>query len=305
MILVVAGLTTIIFRALKQPLVLGYIVAGFFTGPYFNYLPNVVDINNIKFWGDIGVIFLLFGLGLEFSFKKLKHVGGIGFVTVLTEIIVMFSSGYIIARLFGWSWMNAVFLGGMLTISSTSIIIKAFDDLGLKHKRFASVVFGVLIVEDIVAVLQLVILSALAGASLFIGSEVIKQLLYLSLFLLFWFTGGVYIIPAFLRKIKKWVNDEIILIFSLGLCLGMVVLTQRIGFSAALGAFIMGSILSECDEYEKIIKLTKPIKDFFGAIFFISVGMLVNPVILQKYWFPVIIISLVVIIFKSLSATIG
>lgn len=305
LILVVAGLTTIIFKALKQPLVLGYIVAGFFTGPYFSYLPNVAQAENIKFWGDIGVIFLLFGLGLEFSFKKLKRVGGPGFITVLAETVIMFSVGYILARALGWSWMNAIFLGGMLTISSTSIIIKAFEDLGLRNRGFTNLVFGVLVVEDLVAILQLVILSALAVTSYFDGSLVLRKSFYLGLFLLFWFTGGVFIIPSLLRKLKRWVNDEILLIFSLGLCLGMVVITEQAGFSAALGAFIMGSILAECDQSEKIIKLTKPIKDFFGAIFFLSVGMLVDPNILVQYWKPVILISAAVVVIKSFSATFG
>ena len=305
LILVVAGLTTIIFRALKQPLVLGYIVAGFITGPNFEYLPDVVRIESIKFWGDLGVIFLLFGLGMEFSFKKLKKVGGTGFIAVVTETIIMFSVGYLAGRAFGWNWMNSVFLGGMLTISSTSIIIKAFEDLGLKNKKFAGLVFGVLVVEDLVAVLQLVVLSALAVTSTFDGTIVFGKMAYLALFLLFWFTGGVYFIPSLLRRVRRWVNDEILIVFSLGLCLGMVVITEMAGFSAALGAFIMGSILAECEDSERIMKLIKPVRDFFGAIFFLSVGMLVDPAILADYWKPVLFISAIVVFVKSGAVTSG
>ena len=244
LILIVAGLTTVVFKYLKQPLVLGYIVAGFLTGPYFEYIPTVKEVSSLDFWGEIGVVFLLFGLGLEFNIKKLIKVGSIGFTTVTAEVILMSIVGFSVGRLLGWSDISSIFLGGMLTISSTSIIIKAFDDLGLKSKKFAQNVFGVLVVEDIVAVLLLVVLSALAISSDISGTEMFYKILYLFLFLLLWFTGGIYIIPSIFRKIKFRVSDETLTVISLGLCLGMVAITEYSGFSSALGAFMMGSILS-------------------------------------------------------------
>ena len=304
-ILMVAGVTTIIFNALKQPLVLGYIVAGFLTGPFFHHFFTVDSAENIKFWGDIGVIFLLFALGLEFNFKKIKKVGGAGFITVLSETVIMFSVGVLIGRLLGYSNITSIFLGGMLTISSTSIIIKAFDDLGLRSKSFTQQVFGVLVVEDLIAILQLVILSALALSADFSGEEMFYKVVFLGLFLLLWFTGGIFLVPNLFRKVKGWLNDEILLIISLGLCLGMAVIAGKSGFSTALGAFMIGSVLSGINQSEQIIKRTKPIIDFFGAIFFVSVGMLVDPSILVDYWQIVLLISLVVVIIKPISAIIG
>ncbi len=305
LILIVAGLTTVVFKYLKQPLVLGYIVAGFLTGPYFEYIPTVKEVSSLDFWGEIGVVFLLFGLGLEFNIKKLIKVGSIGFTTVTAEVILMSIVGFSVGRLLGWSDISSIFLGGMLTISSTSIIIKAFDDLGLKSKKFAQNVFGVLVVEDIVAVLLLVVLSALAISSDISGTEMFYKILYLFLFLLLWFTGGIYIIPSIFRKIKFRVSDETLTVISLGLCLGMVAITEYSGFSSALGAFMMGSILSGTIYTDRIIKLVQPVKDFFGAIFFVTVGMLVNPQTIAEHWSTILLISAVVIFIKPLSAILG
>lgn len=305
LILLVAGFVTIIFKALKQPLVLGYIVAGMLTGPYITFIPTATNLDNVEFWGNIGVIFLLFGLGLEFNFKKLKKVGGAGFMTVCSEVIMMFCMGVILGKILGWGTMASLFLGGMLSISSTSIIIKAFDDLGLKNKKFTHLVFGALVVEDLVAILLLVLLPAIAVGNTFDGGMLAEKMLSLSLFILLWFTGGIFLIPSVYKKLKKLLTEETLIVVSLGLCLMMVVMTMKAGISEALGAFVMGSILSGTIQNEKIIKLTKPIKDFFGAIFFVSVGMLVDPKIVIEYWPQVLLITVTIIIAKPISAAVG
>ena len=305
LILMVAGVVTIVFKKLKQPLVLGYIVAGVFAGPHFTYLPTVAEVESIDFWGKIGVIFLLFGLGLEFNFKKLKKVGGTGFMTVFTEVVMMFSMGTIVGRVLDWDWVTSIFLGGMLSISSTSIIIKAFDDMGVKNKKFTQLVFGALVVEDMVAILILVMLPALVLSASFNGVELADKIAHLALFLLLWFTGGIYFIPTIFRKIKNFLTGETLIVVSLGLCFLMVVITIKAGISEALGAFVMGSILSGTMHSEKIVKLTKPIKDFFGAIFFVSVGMMVDPSAIVNYWYQILLISAVIIVAKPLAATLG
>lgn len=305
LILVVAGVTTLIFKYLKQPLVLGYIVAGFLTGPHFVFFPTVLDSQTITVWGEIGVIFLLFALGLEFSIKKIKKVGGTGATTAVTEALIMMSVGLIAGRLMGWSTMNSLFLGGMLSISSTSIIVKAFDDLKLKNRRFSQIVIGVLVFEDLVAILLLVLLSTIAVSKQFDGTEMLLEMGKLLMFLVLWFTAGIYVIPTMLRKLKRFMNDETLLIVSVGLCLGMVVVAAKSGFSPALGAFLMGTIMAETDESESIHRLITPLRNLFAAVFFISVGMLVDPVILVKYMFPIAIITLIVLFIKPLSATFG
>lgn len=305
LILIVAGVVTVIFKKLKQPLVLGYIVAGLLTGPYITFIPTVSNVENVEFWGKIGVIFLLFGLGLEFNFKKLKKVGGAGFITVFTEVLMMFCMGILVGRVLHWSWVSSIFLGGMLSISSTSIIIKAFDDMGVKNKKFTQMVFGALVVEDLVAILILVLLPAIVLSKSFDGIELADKIANLALFLLLWFTGGIFFIPTIFRKIKQFLSDETIIVVSLGLCFMMVVITVNAGISEALGAFVMGSILSGTVQSGQIVKLTKPIKDFFGAIFFVSVGMLVDPSAIVKYWGQILLISAVIITAKPLAAALG
>lgn len=305
LILMVAGIVTIIFKALKQPLVLGYIVAGMLTGPYITIIPTASNLESVEFWGNIGVVFLLFGLGLEFSFKKLKKVGGAGFMTVFSETVMMFCMGFLLGKILGWGVMASLFLGGMLSISSTSIIIKAFDDLGLKNKKFTHLVFGALVVEDLVAILLLVLLPAVAISKNFDGGQLADKVINLSLFLLLWFTGGVFLIPSVFKKLKRMLTNETLIVVSLGLCLLMVAATIKAGISEALGAFVMGSILSGTVQSEKIIKLTKPIKDFFGAIFFVSVGMLVDPVVVIQYWPQILLITVTIILAKPLSAMVG
>lgn len=305
LILVTAGIITVIFRWLKQPLVLGYIVAGFLIGPYFTYFPVVKDTTSVEVWSEIGMVFLLFALGLEFSFKKLKKVGGTGIITAFTELIIMFLAGFTLGHILGWNQMSCIFLGCMLSISSTTIIVKAFDDLQLKRQRFTGTVIGVLVVEDLIAVLLMVILSTLSVSKQFDGRELGYNLVKLAFFLIIWFIFGIYIIPTLLRKMRKMMTEETLTIVAIGLCFMMVVFANYAGFSSALGAFIMGSILAETLEAEAIHKVVSPIKDLFGAVFFVSVGMMVDPQILVKYALPIIVIAITVVLIKSLSATIG
>lgn len=293
-ILFSAGLITLIFKILKQPVVLGYIVAGFIAGPFF-FGKWIGDVQNIRIWGDIGVIFLLFALGLEFSFRKLLHMGGTALMGAFTIVLGMMTTGYLTGQLLGWSDMNSLFLGGMLSMSSTTIVFKALDDMGLRTQRFAGIVFGILIVEDLLAVVLMVLLSTLAVRQQFEGLEMASSIIKLLSYLLFWFVGGIFIIPTFLKRMKRYLNDETLLVVSLGLCLGMVMLAAEAGFSAALGAFVMGSVLAETVEAEHIGRLVKPVKDLFGAIFFVSVGMMIDPALLAEHWFPIALITFVVI----------
>lgn len=304
-ILGTAGITTLIFKKLKQPLVLGYILAGLLVSPNFPLLPSITDGENITVWGEIGVIFLLFSLGLEFSFKKLAKVGGTASVTAVTEVVGMLLFGYLTGQLLGWSTMDSIFLGGILSISSTTIIIRAFDELGLKSQKFVGLVFGALIVEDLVAILLLVLLSTVAVSNGFGGEAMLLSILKLAFFLSLWFLGGIYLIPSFLGKSRKLMNDETLLVVSVALCLLMVVLATKAGFSPALGAFIMGSILAETVYTEKIEHLTKSVKDLFGAVFFVSVGMLIDPRMLVEHAGPVILITLVTIGGKFFSSALG
>jgi len=303
-ILLAAGIITLLFKAIKQPVVLGYILAGIIAGPSLN-LFHITDIENIKTWADIGVIFLLFSLGLDFSFKKLFKIGGTSLITAITVVIAMLTLGYFTGKLLGWSHMNSLFLGGMLSMSSTTIIIKSFDDMGLRNQLFASLVIGVLIVEDLVAVILMVLLSTISKSVDFSSSDLIFSVLRLAMFVLIWFVCGIFLLPTFLKKTKKWMNDETLLVVVLALCLGMVLIATRIGFSAALGAFVMGSLLAETLEAEKIEHLTRPVKDFFGAIFFVSVGMMINPLGLAEYWIPITLITFVVIFGQITFGTIG
>lgn len=305
LILITAGITTVIFKWLKQPLVLGYIVAGFLIGPHFTYFPVVEDPSSVETWSEIGMVFLLFAIGLEFSFKKLKKVGGPGAIMVLTELIIMFTTGFFVGKLFGWQKMNCIFLGCMLSISSTSIIVKAFDDLKLKSQKFTADVIGALVVEDLVAVILMVILSTLSVGNTFNGGELVLSMVKLMFFLVIWFIFGIYLIPSFLRLIRKFMTEETLVIIGIGLCFMMVMLANYAGFSSALGAFVMGSILAETLEADIIHKLVTPIKNLFAAIFFVSVGMMVDPKILVDYTWPVVIIALTIMIVKTLSATFG
>lgn len=305
LILICAGIMTLVFKKLKQPLVLGYIVAGFIASPHFALTPSVIDTASIHTWSDIGVIFLLFALGLEFSFKKIVKVGGPAVIAALTIIFGMIFLGFTVGSSFGWSKMDALFLGGMISMSSTTIIYKAFEDLGLAKKQFAGLVMSILILEDILAVVLMVVLSTVAVSNNFEGRELLFSVGKLVFFLVLWILVGIYLIPLLLRKAKKLMNDETLLVVALGLCFGMVVLAAKTGFSAAFGAFIMGSILAETIEAEHIEHLVKPVKDLFGAIFFVSVGMMVDPAMIAQYWLPILVITLTVIVGQLFFATTG
>lgn len=305
LILITASIAVLIFKKLKQPLVLGYLVAGFLASQNFSFFPTIVQTKDVTVWAEIGVIFLLFSLGLEFSFKKLTKVGGTASITAITQILAMLAIGYTTGQLLGWSGMDSVFLGVILSISSTTIILKAFDELGVKAQQFANTVIGSLIVQDIVAILMMVILSTIAVSSQFSGSQLIFAMLKLVFFLILWFISGIFFIPTFLKRAKNLLTDEMLLIISIALCLLMVIFAANAGFSPGLGAFIMGSIIAETNESEHIEKLIKPVKDLFGAIFFVSVGMLINPNTLVTHFLPVIILTLVTIFGQSISSTIG
>lgn len=305
LILATAAIAVTLFKKIRQPLVLGYLIAGFLAGSNFDFFPSVKDENSIKVWAEIGVIFLLFSLGLEFSFKKLMKVGGSASITALTQIIAMLFLGYLAGQWMGWSAMDSMFLGATLSVSSTTIIIRAFDELGVKGRKFAGVVFGALIVEDIVAIVMMVLLSTIAVSQQFSGVELIESVLKLLFFLTLWFIAGIFIIPTVLKKAKNLLTDEMLLIISIALCLGMVILAANVGFSPALGAFIMGSIIAETTQAEHIEHLIKPVKDLFGAVFFVSVGMLINLDTLVEYAIPVVIITLLTIFGKAISSTVG
>jgi len=306
LILISAGLITLLFKWLKQPLVLGYIVAGILAGPYVDLFPiNITDTANVQTWADIGVIFLLFALGLEFSFKKLTSVGKTAFLTATVVVTGMMLTGFIVGRMLGWSSMNCLFLGGMLCMSSTTIIIKAFNDLNKKENPFTNLVFGVLVVEDLVAVILMVLLSTISVSKVFDGAELLLSITRLIFFLALWFILGIFLIPTFLKKARNLMNEETLLIFSTGMCLGMVVIAVKTGFSAALGAFIMGSILAETNDVRRIEKLMNPLKNFFGAIFFVSVGMMVQPEIIVQYAWPIAILVITVIVGQLIFSTLG
>ena len=305
LILVTAAIAVLLFRKLKQPLVLGYLVAGFLASSQFDFFPTVKDMDSVKVWAEIGVIFLLFSLGLEFSFKKLMKVGGTASITAITQIVGMVIIGYFIGQLMDWGKMNSLFLGVILSISSTTIILKTFDELGVKTQKFAGNVIGALIVQDILAILMMVMLSTIAVSQQFSGGELMQSVLKLIFFLTIWFVAGIFFIPTLLKKAKHLLTDEMLLIVSLALCLLMVLFAANVGFSPALGAFIMGSIIAETTQAEHIEHLVKPVKDLFGAVFFVSVGMLINPEMLVKYAVPVGILTFAVILGQSFLSTIG
>lgn len=305
LILICAGIMTLVFKKLKQPLVLGYVVAGFLASPHMPFTPSVMEQASVKVWADIGVIFLLFALGLEFSFKKIVKVGGPAVIAACTVIFCMIMLGIGVGSAFGWSQMDSLFLGGMIAMSSTTIIYKAFDDLGLRKKQFTSLVLSILILEDILAIVLMVMLSTMAVRHNFEGTQMLESVAKLLFFLILWFVVGIYVIPLFLRKCRKLMSDETLLIVALALCFGMVVLAAKTGFSAAFGAFIMGSILAETIDAERIERLVMPVKDLFGAIFFVSVGMMVDPSMIADYAVPILVITLAVIMGQALFGTLG
>lgn len=305
LILLVAGVVTIVFKWLKQPVVLGYIVAGFISGTHFEYTPSVQDAGSIDLWAQIGVIILLFTLGLEFSFRKIIKMGAAPVIAAITIIFCMMLTAMSVGHLFGWGRMDCIYLSGMLAMSSTTIIYKAFQDLGVLQKKFAGLVLSVLILEDILAIVLMVMLSTLAVSNNIEGEELVGGLLRLGFFLVLWFVVGLYLIPLFLRRYNRFMNSETLLIVSLALCFGMAVVAVKTGFSAAFGAFVVGSILAETVEAERIEKLVSPIKDLFGAIFFVSVGMLVDPQVLLDYAWPIVALTFTILIGQAIFGTFG
>lgn len=304
-ILLLGAVVTVVFKWIKQPVVLGYIVAGFLASPHFEYLPSVTTEENIDFWAQIGIVVLLFSLGLEFSFKKLLRSGGSAVVTALIIVTGMMVAGFAVGHFLHFNFINSLFLGGMLSMSSTTIIIKAFNDMGLRQKKFASLVLAVLVVEDLFAVLMMVILSSIAINNSVEGSALLFSIAKLVFFLVMWFLVGVYVLPSALNRIRRFLNSETLLVVSMGLCLGMAVFSVYCGFSLALGAFVMGSILAGTSYAERIEHVVMPVKDFFGAVFFISVGMMVQPSVLAQYWGPILILSVVVICGMIVFGTFG
>ena len=308
-ILVSAGIVTLIFKRLKQPLVLGYIVAGFLVSPHMPYTASVLDTENVHLWADIGVMFLLFSLGLDFSFKKILKMGASPIISTITIIFCMSVLGLLVGHIFDWPKMDCIFLGGMLAMSSTTIIYKAFDDLGLRQQQFAGLVMSVLILEDILAIVMMVMLSAIASGNNPDGGQMLGSLVKIAFFLVLWLVVGIFAIPLFLRRVRKLINDEVMLIVALGMCCAMAVFSTKVGFSSAFGAFIMGSILAETVEAEHIEKLVEPVKNLFGAIFFVSVGMLVDPNIIMEYALPIMALVLTILvgqgIFGSISFMLG
>ena len=300
LILVVAGIVTLVFKRLKQPLVLGYVVACFLVSPHMPYIASVVDTHDIHTWADIGVMFLLFSLGLDFSFKKILKMGASPIITTVTIVFCMMMLGIVVGHLFGWGKMDCIFLGGMLAMSSTTIIYKAFDDLGLRQQQFTSLVMSVLILEDILAIVMMVMLSAIASGNSPDGGQMLGSVAKIAFFLVLWFVVGIFAIPMFLRRVRKLMNSEVLLIVALGLCCAMAVLSTEVGFSSAFGAFVMGSILAETIEAEKIIRLVEPVKNLFGAIFFVSVGMLVDPNILVEYALPIFCLVMTILLGQAL-----
>ena len=300
-----AAIMTLVFKMLRQPLVLGYIIAGILVSPNFTWLPSIVETDNVTVWAEIGVIFLLFSLGLEFSFRKLAQVGGSASVSAFVEAIGMSALGYACGKLLGWSTMDSIYLGAALAVSSTTIIIKAVEELGLKKKKFATLVFGILIVEDLITIAILVLLTTLSVSQQFVGSEMLLSVLKLIFFLILWFVAGIFFIPTILKKARNLMSDETLLIVSISMCLLMVYLAAKVGFSPALGAFVMGSLLAETTKAERIEHLVKPVKDLFGAIFFVSVGMLIDLATLGNYILPILLITVICIIGKIITTGFG
>ncbi|MCI1741638.1 MAG: cation:proton antiporter [Prevotella sp.] len=305
LILTIAGIVTLLFKKLKQPLVLGYLVAGFLVSPHMPYTISIMDKSSIQTWADIGVIFLLFSLGLDFSFKKILKMGMAPIIATCTIIFCMMTLGILVGHAFGWAKMDCIFLGGMLAMASTTIIYKAFNDLDLIQQNFAGLVMSVLILEDILAIVMMVMLSTIARGNNPDGGQLLESILRIAFFLILWFIVGLFVIPLFLRRTRHFMNDETLIVVSLGLCFLMAVISSKVGFSSAFGAFVMGSILAETIEAEKIIRLVAPVKNLFGAVFFVSVGMLVDPKIIAGYGIPILILVITVIVGEALFGTVG
>lgn len=304
-ILIIAALSTLLFKKMGQPQVLGYLIAGLLVSPHVPFFPTVTDKASIQVWSEIGVIFLLFSLGLEFSFKKLFKVGGSAGFTAFFEVVFMMAFGFLVGRILGWNNIDSLFFGAILSMSSTTIIVRAFQELGMRGQRFVELVFGILIVEDILAIFLLVLLTAVAGSAAFSGADLVMSGLRLLFYIALWFAIGIFVIPIFLRKIRHLMEDEIMLLVAIGLCFMMVMIAAGVGFSPALGAFVMGSLLAETPEGHKMEHLLQPVKNLFAAIFFVSVGMMIDPKILIERWDLILVVTLVTIVGKFISSFLG
>lgn len=303
-LMITAGVVSLLFKLMKQPVVLGYIVAGVIVGPYL-FGKSFVNPENVEAWGNVGVLFVLFCIGLEFRIKNLLASGKVAAIGALTIIGGMMLLGYGVGKWAGMDMMNALFLAGMLCMSSTTIVMKAVDEAGLSKERFVKGATSILIIEDVVAVVLMVLLSSIAIKHQFEGIELLKKVGILAATLVVWFVFGILIIPTLLRKVKKYLNDETLIILALGLCLGMVLTAEEAGFSSALGAFVMGTILAETIESHRIEQLMTPLKNVFAAIFFVSVGMMINPANLVEHWPSILITCLVIIIGMITFGTLG
>ncbi len=305
LILVVAGVVTLLFKRLKQPLVLGYIVAGFLVSPHMPYTMSVVDKADIQTWADIGVMFLLFALGLEFSFKKILKMGMAPVIAAVCIVFFMLMAGMGVGYAFGWARMDCIFLGGMVAMSSTTIIYKAFDDMGLLQQSFARLVMSVLILEDILAIVMMVMLSAIASGSNPDGGQMLGSLVRIGFFLVLWFVVGLYAVPTFLRVTRKLMTDETLVVVALGLCCAMAWVSTAVGFSSAFGAFVMGSVMAETVDVERIERVVEPVKNLFGAVFFVSVGMLVDPGVLVTYALPIVVLVMAILAGQAVLGTLS
>ena len=304
-IMLVAGVVTVIFHYLKQPVVLGYIIAGLIIGPYTSPFPFISDEKTIRTLGELGVVFLMFGLGLEFSLRKLAKVGATAFVAAIAQIILLIWVGYEIGRFFAWKQMDAIFLGAMMAISSTTITVKALEELGLKKEKFANLIYGILIVEDILAISLIVMLTGIATTGQLEAAEAAMTVGELILFITVSLAIGIMLIPRLLNLVAKFHSKEMLLVTVLGLCFGFCLLVMKMEYSVALGAFLIGAIMAESRHIHTIEKLIEPVKDMFIAIFFVTIGLLLDPMILWKYALPIAIISGAVVIGKVISCSLG
>ena len=303
-LMITAGVVSLLFKLLKQPVVLGYIVAGILVGPHL-FGEKLVDMENVETWGNIGVLFVLFCIGLEFRMKNLFESGKVALIGAATIVVGMMLLGFGVGKFAELDTMNSLFLAAMLCMSSTTIVMKASDEAGLGKARFVKGATSILIFEDIIAVVLLVLLSSVAVKNSFEGVELLKKVGVLVLTLAVWFVCGILIIPTLLRKVRPYLNDEILIILSLGLCLGMVLTAEEAGFSSALGAFVMGMVLAETLESHRIEHLMAPLKNVFAAIFFVSVGMMINPTSLVEYWPSILIVAVVIIVGMIVFGTLG
>ncbi len=304
-VMITAGLVTLIFHRLKQPVVLGYILAGVIIGPHTPPYPLIHDEDTIKTLSEMGVILLMFSLGLEFSLGKLKRVGAPAFIAAMLEILLLFCVGYQISRWFGWRTMDGIFLGAMLSMSSSTVIIKVLADLGKMRERFAQLIFGILIIEDILGIAMIALLSGIAMTGSLSVADVGLTLGKLGIFLTVVLVVGLLTVPRLIGYVAKFKNNEMMIITLLGLCFGVSLLAVKLGYSIALGAFVIGAVIAEAREIHQVEKLIAPVRDMFSAIFFVSIGLLIEPALLVQYWLPILIITVAVVIGKVVTCSFG